>query len=428
MNSKRFLSLFLILCLLFSLVGCAKEEPTDSVDSSSVQESKEDSEQESETQTKTVSVDWNIDLTQVPDGWTKPHIWRLTVNPGVWKSEKLWSAEMDAFGSTKENSTKKLSDTAAEYVNRIFIKAEKVWNTGVKQMEYTVESMYNTASQQYTEFLTPLVIRSEDTWVMGVHATATADGTIEVRNQIIYEPTENETAVIKNWNFEGQYQWVWKLDGDYLYAMTYVEYAYARLVLGGDEDPFTYEWVPAPEAEVAADPDAADNAPEGTYYFEPLQGYLTNDATVYTYEGTEDTTDRGAAYTLLIQYMDYLCSTPCEEGMPYGHQITKYRNILSLSMVDRFEGIEGVSLVDVADDSYSTWDWLEEDDGFRKMDYGITRLAKISNVWILRFAFEYLDGDYADTENGYWSNVSLTTVMVKDGNTYYMLRTKDIAA
>jgi hypothetical protein len=408
--------------LLFTLTGCAKEDTEDSF----VYTLPEESEESEESQTVTfkkektlISLDWNIDLTKMPSGWTKPHIWRITIDPTVWQSDSLWDGA-------------ELSEKANGYLTSIFEKAEneKIWGNGIVDPEYSIQNLINTESDEYSADSTPVVLTAADTWTMQVQAAARVVGSITVRGGLVYEADEHDNIWIENWNFQGQDKWVLKQEGPFLYAMTYAEYAYARLLLDNEEDPFTHEWLEEEEEKTVEIPDDA-------YYFEPMQDYLYADVIIYTYEGTEETTDRGAAYVLATKFMDHLCATPYEEGMDDTYKIREYRDVTFFKMRNRLAPEEG-EILDITDESFLTYDWMYDSEFRGVYAYGVTGLPNLANMWLLHFQFE-VQGDgncqiYAASEwdDEYVTDIRVTYdnagVMVKEGNTYYMVMAKDIVS
>jgi hypothetical protein len=179
------------------------------------------------------------------------------------------------------------------------------------------------------------------------------------------------------------------------------------------------------------DADTESTETNSRYYFEPIQGYLYADAVVYTYEASEDTTDEEEALALAKQYMDHLCATPYENGMDDLYKIREYRDLTDFTMLNRLHPYDDIT---VDADNPPEQDWMElYTDG---TDYGVTGLAYLPNMWILRFDFE-VQGDgncraFAASEwaNEYVSGLGITNfnagVMVKEGNTYYMVMAKDI--
>lgn len=224
---------------------------------------------------------------------------------------------------------------------------------------------------------------------------------------------------------------------NFLFIMTYADYAYAKLSLDQEEDPFEAEWLEGKSytGEYYYSGGPGGKPPEGSYYFEPIQGYLYKDAIIYQYEG-KDSGDgeeelQKAAVALGEQYLQELCSKSYEPGMDENYKIREFKD-LTATMINRATGLGG-TLVNITDPSFLTWDWMNQySDG---TPYGVSGLANLKNMWIIRYSADVKgDGNYriyaAPEWKDKWVRIAVSSgkagIMVQEGGTYYMILASDI--
>lgn len=244
---------------------------------------------------------------------------------------------------------------------------------------------------------------------------------------------------VANWNMEGREQWVLRQRDHFLFMMSYADYAYARMILGEEADPFEQNWDPQdiPEWKYLYPGEGgytSEEPPENSYYFDPLQGYLFEGATVYRYDApTDEVSDdmaKEAAMAIGHDYMQEMCSKEyvADTGMDENYKIRDYRN-LEANITNRMKDTPK-QLSEVTDLSGDHWKYCE----CSVMD--LFGLAPLDTMWIVKYSvsakveggqYSYLaapEDDWFQPEGGFFRRK--TGIMVKDGSTYYLVFERDI--
>lgn len=422
--------LLMAISLLLPLTACAPQGEESSVSETESQtdaaeESQEDSTEESQSGTrhKICTVDWKIDLSKVPGNWKRPSIIRYMVDPAVWNSETLWDGT-------------RFSEEADFDLRQIFFYLENLKKDrpyDIFEPTYSFHTFVNTESEAYSSEQTPWIIPSTNTWIMNMDVSCYVRGCIMPYGESLLETEPNEWVRLRGWNYEGNKEWVLRLEDNFLYIMTYVDYVYARMTLGGDEDPFEKDWAGIHTFKGKyIYPNGSQEPPEGTYYFEPLQGYLYENATVYRYNAptaeVSDSVVQAAALAIGHEYMQELCSKEYDPdaGMDINYKIWDYKD-LKATITNRMKDVYPLVL-EISNPENANYDWLSR--------YGTNGLARLDTIWLVEYdVTARIDGNYGaycpqsrdewvSSDAGFFDD--RCGIMVKDGSTYYLIFKKDV--